>query len=76
MALVCKGVCERHHSFGFTRGYAKVGEVKRTKKRCQICCKYLRTEDLRCPCCSVLLRLRGRNNQTRREHVNKYKRID
>ena len=56
MATVCKNVCQTDKRFGISSRYYAKGT-----KYCSHCAKKIAIEDLRCPCCRSILRVRTRS---------------
>ena len=59
MGQTCHGLCERlksisiRNSLRYTMG----------QKRCSLCAHFFITDEIRCPCCSALLRTKPRNKK-------------
>ena len=56
MTTVCKNLCETDKRFGISSCYYKKGT-----KYCSHCAKKILIDDLRCPCCRSILRVRTRS---------------
>ncbi|MCV0398506.1 MAG: hypothetical protein K5785_00770 [Nitrosarchaeum sp.] len=65
--MSCKGLCD---------GIKALKPQNATRyssgqRRCQRCCIFIQTSDLRCPCCNGKLRTKPRNAEPRRRLHNK-----
>jgi len=59
MGASCKGICTMHKA-------TKVPNSQKYQfglKRCSWCEVWLDTEDIRCPCCKMILRTKSRNKK-------------
>jgi predicted amidophosphoribosyltransferase len=56
MVLGCKGLCDRLE----TTGGGKRSAYQAGYKRCSACGVFIKTDDRRCPCCKLPLRLKKR----------------
>ena len=63
MAPTCKGTCVRFRA----AGYEGKHRYKNGQKLCPVCGIFLKWEGIRCPCCTVTLRITPRGNKARKE---------
>jgi hypothetical protein len=61
--MACKGLCDRVTT--------NIRYYKGDVKRCSVCCVYIDTPDLFCPCCNSRLRTRPRDGRLR-ERFRRY----
>lgn len=59
MTFCCKGICE---SLELTSVPTSL-RYQLGHKRCTMCCTFVETKNLRCPCCGVRLRTKSRNKK-------------
>ncbi len=57
MGRSCKGICVRYTGEKISNGL----KYSSGYKRCSHCSLFVKTTDIRCPCCSVILRTKPRN---------------
>ncbi|MGI9567418.1 MAG: hypothetical protein ACR2LL_10465 [Nitrosopumilus sp.] len=60
MGRRCIGICVRYKSTSISNGL----KYKLGQKRCSYCGLFMDTENVRCPCCKVILRTKPRNKTT------------
>ncbi|KEQ56298.1 hypothetical protein SCCGRSA3_01876 [Marine Group I thaumarchaeote SCGC RSA3] len=63
MATVCKGICVRFRA----TGYVGKHRYEKGQKRCPVCEIFMTYPEVRCPCCSIKLRVTPRGNNARKE---------
>ncbi|MCH9658383.1 hypothetical protein K0U27_06770 [archaeon] len=56
MGQICKGICKRFEGEKISNGL----KYSSGYKRCTNCSLFVKTVDIRCPCCNVKLRTRSR----------------
>ncbi|WP_100183330.1 hypothetical protein [Candidatus Nitrosotenuis aquarius] len=62
--LVCRGYCK-------TKYKECLGEFSlkyNGQKRCGICDVYLKTQEIKCPCCKSVLHVRPRHSRAKRKY--------
>ncbi len=59
----CKGICSRYKAAGYKGRY----RYENGQKLCPVCAEFLSYLGVRCPCCSVKLRITPRANKARKE---------
>lgn len=64
MPYVCKGKCDHEKSSNGGRHTFEGGN-----KMCSTCHKYIKTEELRCYCCKVKLRVKPTRSKSRRKRL-------
>ncbi len=57
MGQVCKGICVRYTGEKISNGL----KYSSGYKRCTYCSLFVKTTEIRCPCCSTKLRTKPRN---------------
>ena len=62
MTFCCKGICETLQIEGVPTGLI----YQSGYKRCSMCSIFVKTTNLRCPCCGVRLRTKSRNKHSRK----------
>ena len=70
MTTVCKNLCQIDKRFGISSRYYAKGI-----KYCSHCAKKIAIEDLRCPCCRSILRVRTRSWKAKAKANRVVKRI-
>ncbi|MFQ5782444.1 MAG: hypothetical protein ACE5GR_05260 [Nitrosopumilus sp.] len=60
---VCKGICSRFKA----TGYEGRERYEKGQKRCPVCAIFITWRDVRCPCCSVKLRITPRTSRSRKK---------
>jgi len=63
MANVCKGTCVKFKALGYEGRH----RYENGQKMCPVCEIFLIWEGIRCPCCTVKLRITPRGNKARKE---------
>lgn len=66
MAPSCRGLCSRYQSTNF----GNLQKYEDGYKRCSFCSIFMKTNNLRCPCCALKLRTKSRVNFKRRSVVH------
>jgi len=67
MVTSCKGIC---HKYKVTKLHSEMGgRYDNGHKRCNECEIFIKWDGKRCPCCSLLLRLRPRSGITRSQFM-------
>ena len=64
MPYKCKGRCDHEKSSNGGRDAFKDG-----RKMCTICMKYIKTEEIRCYCCGVKLRVKPTRSKARAKRL-------
>ena len=65
--MTCKGICSRHkHTQKW--GLSKYGAGL---KRCSSCEVFFKTDEVRCPCCNLILKTHSRNRYKKRPETKK-----
>ena len=59
MGRTCIGICIRYKSTSIPNGL----KYKLGQKRCSFCSLFMDTEEIRCPCCKVILRTKPKNKK-------------
>lgn len=63
MGSSCNGICTRYKVSKPIKG----GRYANGQKRCQICAIFIKTDDLRCPCCGYQLRTKARGSKYKKD---------
>ncbi|KAF6246259.1 hypothetical protein C6990_10280 [Nitrosopumilus sp. b3] len=63
MVSTCKGICVKFKAIGYEGRH----RYENGQKMCPVCEEFLTYAGVRCPCCSVKLRITPRGNKARRE---------
>jgi len=58
MARTCRGVCVEYESHKTEKGK----KYYEGRKRCSFCELFVKTNEIRCPCCNTVLRTKARTN--------------
>nr|WP_083879805.1 MULTISPECIES: hypothetical protein [Nitrosopumilus] len=66
MAFSCKGICDSLMEEPVPSGL----RYKLGQKRCTLCGIFVKTTNLRCPCCNARLRTRSRNKKHSRKRIH------